>query len=51
MCVCVCFILQQVYRQHPDKVKFTQVTDSPGQVQAAINAKQLSDVRKKLSLL
>ncbi|XP_055456240.1 nebulin [Psammomys obesus] len=35
------------YKAHPEKTKFTQVTDSPVLVQAQVNSKQLSDLNYK----
>lgn len=40
----ISFLPQHTYKVHPDKTKFTQVTDSPVLVQAQVNSKQLSDV-------
>lgn len=41
MCLCPS---QKNYRQHIDKLKYSQVTDTPDIVQARINAQQFSNV-------
>ncbi|XP_029461331.1 nebulin isoform X6 [Rhinatrema bivittatum] len=40
-------IKDYVYRQHPDKVQYTQVADSPVLLQAQVNSRQLSDLNYK----
>lgn len=48
VCVCVCvwsFFMQKKYRQLPDSLKFTSVTDSPDIVHAKTSYQQCSEVR------